>query len=920
MARRPFGGGPADVVMDSKGNTRPLVTGTAWTAQTGGTQVTDLQSTDGTALPAGVITAGTHGEVQFLGPADDTGMLWLDFGSGRQLAVATDVVSRLAALTSSSSSDLDAVEAAAAAALAAETSARTAADAAEQAARLAEDADDESRDAAEEAARIAAVAAEASARAAAVAAEASARADAVTAEAAARSAADSALQASITANTSALALKAPLASPALTGTPTVDGQPVETTTHAAGTYLTVVAHGATAGTTRPDGAARVLWVGTVEPSNGTAADLYLDSATPALYSLVGAVWTALGGGGGLTTEQLQDLVGAMVSGGTETGITVTYDDTNGRLDFVVTGAPIPSADAVRWVSGAGDDANDGLSQAAPKRTLQAAYTALPSTGGTLFVAPGRYDMGAGWDLTRGKPVSVVGLVKPPPYIASTTTAPLTVNAAIIYTSTNAASLITTLAGTAATKMNGLRFENLLFEMSGTSTAIALDLTSCNYGEVTGCYFFSDKTTGPSPVTVQGMYVRASSSYGDNDSSWWRVWNNRCMNAALGTFGNATGTKLSCNQQVITGNVGLGLSRLTTTTLPFISIYGGHRCVVRDNNIEAYYRGVLMDTCFMCTEDGDGGEYVDFFVDLVNTKGCKISPQGISYAGLGNNSATTPYVQDAKLVRGDSSTKANILILPSTWTAANTQRLYQPTDDSAHPSIVMSSTDNVIISSRNSTQQGALWPPAVGSGSPEGVVTAIIGSAYISTGGGASTTLYIKESGTGNTGWVAYGAPGGGGGSSTVSVVARTTDSTISASTTLTADSTLKFAIGATEMWFFEGFLLVNAANTTMDMKIGLSGPASFTASWGNGDVAGASVNPGFPSVAAASTPLAPLGAAGVVTLGTPAANLVMVHVAGWVTGGGTAGDVALTFAQNTSDAGNLLIKKGSHLKYYRVAT
>lgn len=37
----------------------------------------------------------------------------------------------------------------------------------------------------------------------------------------------------------------------------------------------------------------------------------------------------------VATEDIQDIVGAMVSGGTETGISVTYDDTNGRLDFVV---------------------------------------------------------------------------------------------------------------------------------------------------------------------------------------------------------------------------------------------------------------------------------------------------------------------------------------------------------------------------------------------------------------------------------------------------------------------------------------------------------------------------------------------------------------------------------------------------------
>jgi hypothetical protein len=42
----------------------------------------------------------------------------------------------------------------------------------------------------------------------------------------------------------------------------------------------------------------------------------------------------------------------------------------------------------------------------------------------------------------------------------------------------------------------------------------------------------------------------------------------------------------------------------------------------------------------------------------------------------------------------------------------------------------------------------------GSGSPEGVVTAPVGSLYLNSSGGAGTTLYIKESGTGNTGWSA----------------------------------------------------------------------------------------------------------------------------------------------------------------------
>jgi len=45
-------------------------------------------------------------------------------------------------------------------------------------------------------------------------------------------------------------------------------------------------------------------------------------------------------------------------------------------------------------------------------------------------------------------------------------------------------------------------------------------------------------------------------------------------------------------------------------------------------------------------------------------------------------------------------------------------------------------------------------PLSGEGSPEGITIAPIGRLYTRTDGGASTTLYVKESGTGNTGWVA----------------------------------------------------------------------------------------------------------------------------------------------------------------------
>lgn len=42
----------------------------------------------------------------------------------------------------------------------------------------------------------------------------------------------------------------------------------------------------------------------------------------------------------------------------------------------------------------------------------------------------------------------------------------------------------------------------------------------------------------------------------------------------------------------------------------------------------------------------------------------------------------------------------------------------------------------------------------GSGSPESVVAASVGSTYRRTDGAAATSFYVKESGTGNTGWAA----------------------------------------------------------------------------------------------------------------------------------------------------------------------
>jgi hypothetical protein len=68
-------------------------------------------------------------------------------------------------------------------------------------------------------------------------------------------------------------------------------------------------------------------------------------------------------------------------------------------------------------------------------------------------------------------------------------------------------------------------------------------------------------------------------------------------------------------------------------------------------------------------------------------------------------------------------------------------------------LTIDNTGNLVIgvSDKGITLPGGItWTS--GSGSPEGVVTAPVGSLYSRSDGGLLTSLYVKQSGTGNTGW------------------------------------------------------------------------------------------------------------------------------------------------------------------------
>lgn len=136
------------------------------------------------------------------------------------------------------------------------------------------------------------------------------------------------------------------------------------------------------------------------------------------------------------------------------------------------------------------------------------------------------------------------------------------------------------------------------------------------------------------------------------------------------------------------------------------------------------------------------------------------------------------------------------------------------------------------------------------------------------------------------------------------------DQSLATSSTVMQNVTnLVFAIGANEMWSIQGILLINAANATMDFKIGFTVPASTTMLWGNHSAAGTG------SVAAldtASSRDAALTESSTQAFGSIAGSFIHVFYA-VVFASSTAGNVQLQMAQNTSNASVLKVLKGSHL-------
>lgn len=138
----------------------------------------------------------------------------------------------------------------------------------------------------------------------------------------------------------------------------------------------------------------------------------------------------------------------------------------------------------------------------------------------------------------------------------------------------------------------------------------------------------------------------------------------------------------------------------------------------------------------------------------------------------------------------------------------------------------------------------------------------------------------------------------------IQAVRKSSDQTVTSSTTLVNDTQLKFAVAASETFIFQAWLYTFAADGTPDIKVTFTGPAGSTVFWSSSQVI-------FNAAAATTLTVVAAGAAtGDLFVD---ANFRAIQLYGTILNGGTAGDLQFQFAQNTSSANGTSVKAGSSI-------
>ena len=185
----------------------------------------------------------------------------------------------------------------------------------------------------------------------------------------------------------------------------------------------------------------------------------------------------------LTTEQVQDIVGGMVTGNTETGIAVTYEDGDGTLDFVVgtlnqdtTGnaATATALETARTINGTSFDGTANITITAAGSTLSDTVTVAKGGTGATSLTDGGVLLGSGTDAITATAVLGNGEL----LIGDNSTDPAvaTLTAGSNVTITNGAGTITIAAANDNTQLSNEQVQDIVGGMVTGNTETGISVT------------------------------------------------------------------------------------------------------------------------------------------------------------------------------------------------------------------------------------------------------------------------------------------------------------------------------------------------------------------------------------------------------------------------------------------------------------
>lgn len=188
----------------------------------------------------------------------------------------------------------------------------------------------------------------------------------------------------------------------------------------------------------------------------------------------------------------------------------------------------------------------------------------------------------------------------------------------------------------------------------------------------------------------------------------------------------------------------------------VAIWGQTRVALEVNTNGVFVAGGQTNAAGM--KVGGALQVVGAIVTAGNVTCNRADPSGIHVTGSFNGGG---YISSTILGFYDSSDGSAINRIQFGGNASTNPSL-QPVSQATPQIKVVSATTNacdLVVSGAITATNGLLNGTAnvkwvVGTGSPENAVTAPVGSLFSRTDGGANTSLYVKESGSSSTGWVA----------------------------------------------------------------------------------------------------------------------------------------------------------------------